>query len=123
MAGQAFDDQAVEQMAEALRVLGHGTRLRLLHSLLGKGELAVGELETETGVGQPALSQQLAILRKAEMVQARRAAKQVYYSIDAARMAALAQGLAALAGLPSPAEASPDHPSPHGSAATFAKIL
>ena len=44
-----------------------------MRTLLENGEKSVGELETMTGIGQPGLSQQLAILRKAELVQTRRA--------------------------------------------------
>jgi DNA-binding transcriptional ArsR family regulator len=77
-----------EDGAELLRVLGHGVRLSLLRALVD-GARSVGEIEAATGVGQPGLSQQLAILRKAELVTTRRDAKLVYYSINSARFADL----------------------------------
>jgi DNA-binding transcriptional ArsR family regulator len=50
--------------------------------LLAAGEHAVSEIDAMSGIGQPGLSQQLAILRKARLVITRRAAKQVYYRVD-----------------------------------------
>jgi DNA-binding transcriptional ArsR family regulator len=85
MAAAALD---LEEGAELLRALGHGVRLGLLKALI-EGERSVGEIEAATGVGQPGLSQQLAILRKAELVTTRREAKLVYYSINRARLADL----------------------------------
>jgi DNA-binding transcriptional ArsR family regulator len=80
--------QDLEEGAELLRALGHGVRLTLLKSLI-EGERSVGDIETATGVGQPGLSQQLAILRKAELVNTRREAKLVFYSINRDRLADL----------------------------------
>lgn len=87
----------IDACAELLRVLGHETRLRLL-LLLVVGEQAVGELDTVSGVGQPALSQQLAVLRKAGLVATRRAAKQVYYRIDPAAVQSVTDMLTLLTG-------------------------
>lgn len=75
----------LDDAAELLRVLGHGVRLRLLAALID-GERAVGDLEAITGTGQPALSQQLGVLRKAGLVQTRRESKQVFYRLDHARI-------------------------------------
>lgn len=82
--------------AELFRVLGHETRLRLL-MLLAVGEHGVSEIDAMSGIGQPGLSQQLAILRKARLVVTRRAAKQVYYRVDAAVLARASAVLASLA--------------------------
>lgn len=72
---------SVDQQAELLRVLAHPLRLTILKELTG-GERAVGDIAERTGLGLSALSQQLAILRKASLVSARREAKQVFYAID-----------------------------------------
>lgn len=72
----------LEALAEVMRTLGHDTRLRLIVTLLAQGEKSVGEIEALTGIGQPGLSQQLGVLRKAELVQTRRVAKQVYWRIS-----------------------------------------
>jgi DNA-binding transcriptional ArsR family regulator len=87
---------AVEAPAELFRVLGHETRLRLL-LLLVAGECSVGALEQVSGIGQPGLSQQLAILRKAQLVVTRRVAKQVYYRVDPTAMRPAMDVLAQLA--------------------------
>ncbi|HET6305850.1 MAG TPA: metalloregulator ArsR/SmtB family transcription factor [Rhodopila sp.] len=113
---------AFEEKAELLRTLGHGVRLLLLSSLTG-GERSVGDMEAQTGVGQPTLSQQLGILRKAGLVSTRRDAKLVYYSIDRTRIAEITTLLASFTG---PAAAPPTTPHTHftegGTAATFARI-
>jgi len=66
--------------AEKLKVYAQPQRLMILSRLLG-GECTVSEIDAATGIGQPALSQQLAGLRRAELVQSRRSAKQVYYRL------------------------------------------
>lgn len=127
MAG-AMADPDLEALAEAMRTLGHDTRLRLIATLHAQGEKSVGEIEAMTGIGQPGLSQQLGVLRKAELVQTRRAAKQVYYSIAPRAFAAAAAFLSALAGAAGSADMATraaDKPTSaaRGSAAMFAKIL
>ncbi len=72
-------DQAREA-AEKLKVYAQPQRLMIL-SLLLNGEHIVGDIERLTGIGQPALSQQLAELRRAGVVTMRRASKQVHYSL------------------------------------------
>ncbi len=73
---RALADAATEK----LKVYAQPQRLMILSCLL-QGEKTVGEIDTATGIGQPALSQQLAELRRAEMVKTRRVAKQVYYDL------------------------------------------
>jgi DNA-binding transcriptional ArsR family regulator len=120
-------DPSLDAIAEVMRALGHDTRLRLIATLLAQGEKSVGEIEALTGIGQPGLSQQLGVLRKAELVQTRRAAKQVYYSVASDAFAAAASFLATLARtgpIEIAARADPKAASPaRGSAAMFAKIL
>jgi DNA-binding transcriptional ArsR family regulator len=41
----------------------------------------VGQIDMATGIGQPALSQQLAELRRAGMVKTRRMVRHVYYDL------------------------------------------
>src|SRR5882672_9672666 len=54
-----------------------------------EGERSVGDLETDLGLRQPSLSQQLAELRESGVVEARREAKQVFYRISDTRAVAL----------------------------------
>ncbi|MDT8872567.1 metalloregulator ArsR/SmtB family transcription factor [Komagataeibacter rhaeticus] len=65
---------------QRLRLLAQPQRLMVLACLLD-GEKSVGEIEARTGIGQPTLSQQLAELRRAEIVVTRKEARQVIYSI------------------------------------------
>lgn len=69
-----------EAMTEKLRAYAQPQRLMILSCLLA-GEKTVGQIDTATGIGQPALSQQLAELRRTELVRTRRAAKQVFYTL------------------------------------------
>ena len=103
---------AEDDLIEALKALAHPLRWRILTTLAG-GEHNVGELETATGIVQPGLSQQLGVLRKAGLVETRKDAKLVFYSLSGkdlaavtARMMALAPGGAPLATEP-PAQRTP----------------
>lgn len=66
--------------AEFLRALAHPTRLQILCRLLD-GEAAVAAFESELGLKQPNLSQQLGLLREAGLVTTRREAKSIFYSL------------------------------------------
>ena len=66
--------------ADRLKTYAQPQRLMILSRLLD-GEQIVADLERSTGIVQPALSQQLAELRKADLVVMRRAAKQVFYRL------------------------------------------
>jgi ArsR family transcriptional regulator len=74
--------------AELFKALGHPIRVRALEVLIA-GERPVGELAEELGVEMSHLSQQLAVLRRAQIVSARRVRSTVFYSVSDARMAEL----------------------------------
>ena len=82
---------------EQLKAIAHPLRFRILE-VLGGGELSVGAIDEAADIGQPALSQQLGVLRKAGLVATRKEAKLVYYSLAGDTIAAIAETLAALAG-------------------------
>jgi ArsR family transcriptional regulator len=63
-----------------LRLLADETRLRLL-LLLQQSELSVVELQEILGMGQSRISTHLAQLRRARLVQDRRAGKNIYYAL------------------------------------------
>jgi DNA-binding transcriptional ArsR family regulator len=88
--------QAVEA-AEKLKVYAQPQRLMILSRLLD-GERTVGEIEEATGIGQPALSQQLAELRRAELVETRRAAKQIFYRLADDNVALCVRSIEAIFG-------------------------
>jgi DNA-binding transcriptional ArsR family regulator len=84
-------EQAAE-VSDLLKTLAHPARLMVVCTLV-EGERSVGELETELGVHQPNLSQQLTVLREAGIVQTRRASKQIFYRLTEAKAAQLVEAL------------------------------
>jgi DNA-binding transcriptional ArsR family regulator len=66
--------------AEFFKALGHPLRVKILESLR-KDEVGVNELSVRLGVEQATLSQQLAVLRKSNIVSGRKEGQSVYYSV------------------------------------------
>ncbi|WP_041820369.1 ArsR/SmtB family transcription factor [Streptomyces davaonensis] len=66
--------------AELLALLGDRTRLTLLHALAG-GEADVSTLTEACGAARPAVSQHLARLRLAGLVNTRKQGRRVIYSL------------------------------------------
>ena len=64
-----------------LKAMSNEHRLMILCRLL-EGEYSVSELERMIGLSQSALSQHLARLRRDSLVQTRRAAQTIYYSLN-----------------------------------------
>jgi DNA-binding transcriptional ArsR family regulator len=64
-----------------MRAMANTDRLMLLCQL-SLGEKSVGELEAQLGIHQPTLSQQLTVLREANLVTTRREGKSIIYSIS-----------------------------------------
>ncbi|MFN0022753.1 MAG: ArsR/SmtB family transcription factor [Parvularculaceae bacterium] len=76
-----FEDRDLAaSVSEKLKVYAQPQRLMILSCLLG-GERRVAEIGAATGIGQPALSQQLAELRRADLVTTRRKAKHIWYGL------------------------------------------
>lgn len=76
------------EVAEFLRQLANPNRLLLLCHI-AQGERSVSEIQEDLGLKQPALSQQLAELRQAGLVQARRESRSIHYSIKDPRAQAV----------------------------------
>lgn len=74
--------------AALLKSMANADRLLLLCALV-EGELSVGELGERSGLQQPSLSQQLAVLRREGLVATRREGKFVHYRIASSSVAAL----------------------------------
>jgi ArsR family transcriptional regulator len=73
-------NEIAEKASELLRVLSNPKRLLIL-CYLSDGELSVHQLQVATGLGQSTVSQQLAIMRGERLVETRREAQSVYYSL------------------------------------------
>jgi DNA-binding transcriptional ArsR family regulator len=70
----------VGEAAGLLRALGNEQRLLILCNLL-EGPLTVGALNARVDLSQSALSQHLALLREAGLVETRREAQSIHYSL------------------------------------------
>jgi ArsR family transcriptional regulator len=66
--------------AEFFKTLGHPARIRVLE-VLREGEHSVSQLVPEVGIEASHLSQQLAVLRRANLVQTRKEGSTVFYSV------------------------------------------
>lgn len=69
-----------EHAAELLKAMAHPHRLRVL-CLLVEGERSVGDINREIALSQSALSQHLAKLRDEGLVETRKEAQTVFYSL------------------------------------------
>lgn len=81
----SMQQRTADTVSQALKVLANADRLRLMCAM-SRQELCVAELANATGIGQPTLSQQLGVLRKANLVSTRRAGKSIFYGIADARI-------------------------------------
>jgi DNA-binding transcriptional ArsR family regulator len=66
---------------ELLKAMSNKWRLMILCQL-SEGEKTVGELQSLLGVGQSAVSQHLAILRRENIVDSRKNAQSIFYSLS-----------------------------------------
>ena len=73
-------EEKSEKASALLKALANEKRLMIV-CILCKGEKNVGELEQFIGLSQSALSQHLARLRRDGIVDTRREAQTIYYSI------------------------------------------
>ncbi len=78
--------------AQLLKALANESRLMILCSLT-MGELNVSQLNERLELSQSALSQHLAWLRRENLVQTRRDAQTIYYSLQGSKAEAVIQVL------------------------------
>lgn len=76
---EAMKDHAADA-AQLLKTLGNEQRLLILCNLLER-PMTVGELNQSVELSQSALSQHLALLREAGLVETRREAQSIHYSL------------------------------------------
>lgn len=79
-ASEALQRRA-DHVAGRLALVANAKRLMILCEL-SKGERSVGALQQAVGLGQSALSQHLARLREAGMVDTRRESQTIFYRIS-----------------------------------------
>ncbi len=73
-------DEVVKLQAEVLRALANPKRLEIVH-LLAAGPCEVGRLADELQIGQPNVSQHLAVMRSIGIVEAERDGREVRYRL------------------------------------------
>ena len=74
-------DEITILQAEVLKTLANPRRLEILHALT-HGPIEVGRLATRIGASQPNVSQHLAVLRAAGVVDAEREGREVRYRLS-----------------------------------------
>lgn len=83
---------SADKACRLMRVMANADRLMLLCQL-SQGEKSVGELEKALNIRQPTLSQQLTVLREADLVSTRREGKNIIYCISSQSALAVMQVL------------------------------
>lgn len=75
------DKQVLEDLSKLFKVIGDGTRIRILWALF-RSEMCVCDIAYLLDMSQSAISHQLRVLKKAKLVKNRREGKVVFYSLD-----------------------------------------
>jgi ArsR family transcriptional regulator, arsenate/arsenite/antimonite-responsive transcriptional repressor len=68
-------------MNEAFKALADPTRRQIL-KLLRSGEMTAGELAEHFDMTKPSMSHHFAVLKQADLIDARRDGQQIYYSLN-----------------------------------------
>lgn len=76
----ALGEDQIEEASIALSAMSNSQRLTILR-MLSKHEMSVGEINEHVDLSQSALSQHLAVLRDAKLVDSRRQSQVIYYSV------------------------------------------
>lgn len=77
---RALDSETLSRLTAFFKVVGDGTRMRILVSL-ADAELCVCAIAELLGMELSAVSHQLRVLRQADLVRSRREGKTIYYSL------------------------------------------
>jgi ArsR family transcriptional regulator, virulence genes transcriptional regulator len=75
-----FNDQQVEMVTELMKSIAHPIRMKILCFLMD-GEKNVGEIEQQFGSTISNISQHLTVLRKANIIDRRKEANFMFYSL------------------------------------------
>ena len=87
------DDETLAAMAKAL---GHAARVKILRVLDAREACITGDVVAELTLAQSTVSEHLRILREAGLIQSEIQGPRTRYCINAAGLAALKAGIAAL---------------------------
>ena len=87
--------RSVGEASELLKLIGNANRLAIVCYLM-ETEASVSALEEELGIRQPTLSQQLAELREAGIIEGRRDGKAIVYRVTDPKALAIVDTLRGL---------------------------
>jgi DNA-binding transcriptional ArsR family regulator len=76
-----WEQDFLMRMNEAFKALADPTRRQIL-KLLRRGEMTAGELAEHFDMTKPSMSHHFAVLKQADLVEARREGQQIYYSLN-----------------------------------------
>ena len=77
---EMLPENTIRQLAETFKLLGDGTRIKIL-SVLSRREMCVCDIAETLSMGQSAISHQLKILKQSRLVKSRREGKSIFYSL------------------------------------------
>ncbi|MDY4903235.1 MAG: metalloregulator ArsR/SmtB family transcription factor [Treponema sp.] len=72
------DEEMLCNLAELFKIFGDSTRVKILFTLL-QNEKNVSQIAEELSMTQPAISQQLRVLKSNDLVKFRREGKNIFY--------------------------------------------
>lgn len=78
---ESVDEETLADLADLFKIFSDSTRIRIMYSLFIK-ELNVQEIADALGMQQSAVSHQLRILRRSNLVKIRREGKNIYYRLS-----------------------------------------
>lgn len=91
-----IDSRTLKKGALIIRAFNHKLRLQLIQFIHANNRLTVTQIYVHHKLEQSVASQHLAILREAGLVLAEREGKQIFYSVNYARMQEVQQQCACL---------------------------
>ncbi len=98
--------QSVRVLSRQLRALASRSRLEILQLLAAEESMTVTEMREHVRISQPLLSWHLSILRRANLVDARKKGRQVHYALNRTGFQQVSQGLDELLATKQDAEAA-----------------
>ncbi len=72
----------IDEYANIFKALGHPIRLTIAYNLMSKTECNVSKMSECLGIPQPTVSQHLAILKNAKVLNGHRSGNQICYKVE-----------------------------------------
>jgi len=75
------NEEILKKISEFFKILGESTRIKII-TILFQNEMCVCDIAAVMNMSQPAISQQLRVLKSANLVKYRKEGKSVFYSLS-----------------------------------------